>query len=165
MAVVLKRSGQLLRYRRRRLGRLGGVALVALVLLLQAGCDGSALVPTGAGGTAPDGGGRGTRSTGSELLLGTWENTMLIAVPNDFERVITTWEFNPDGSCSHVTVTQSLIEGVPFTRVRDCHYEVPGSVVRVTYDGAPGSVDFDFSFASFDPDRLILDGFEFERIA
>ena len=90
---------------------------------------------------------------------------MLIAVPNDFERVITTWEFNPDGTCRHVTVTQLLIEGVPFTRVRDCHYEVPGSVVRVTYAAAPGSVDFDFSFASFDPDRLVLDGFEFERIA
>ncbi len=98
-------------------------------------------------------------------MLGVWENTMLIAVQNDFERVITTWEFNPDGSCRHVTVTQSLIESVPFTRVRDCRYDVPGSVVRVTYDGAQDSVEFDFTFAGFSPDRLVLDGFEFERIA
>ncbi len=98
-------------------------------------------------------------------MLGIWENTMLIAVQNDFERVTTTWEFNPDGTCRHVTVTQSLLEGVPFTRVRDCRYDVPGSVIRVTYDGAPESVEFEFTFAGFSPDRLVLDGFEFERIA
>ncbi|NNG16506.1 MAG: hypothetical protein HKM89_08495 [Gemmatimonadales bacterium] len=139
--------------------------MVALTLLLQAGCDGSALTPTGTGGTAPGPAGRGTRTSGSQLLLGTWQNTMLIAVPNDFERVITTWEFSADGTCRHVTVTQSLVEGIPFTRTRNCRYEVPGSVVRVTYDGAPGSVDFDFTFANFSRDRLVLDGFEFERIA
>ena len=138
--------------------------MVALTLL-PAGCDGSAVTPTGAGGSASGPGGRGSRTTGSQLLLGTWENTQLIAVPNDFERVITTWEFNSDGTCSHVTVTQSLIEGIPLTRVRNCRYEVPGSVVRVTYAGAPCSVDFDFTFANFSPDRLVLDGFEFERIA
>lgn len=99
------------------------------------------------------------------MLLGTWENTMLIAVHSDFERVITTWEFHRDATCRHVTVTQLLTEGVPLTRVRDCRYEVLGSVVRVTYDGATGSVDFDFTFAAFSPDRLVLDGFEFERVS
>jgi hypothetical protein len=165
MAVVFQRLGQPVRYRARSRHRLGGMAVVALTLVLLAGCDGRAVTPTGTGGTASEPGGRGNRTTGSQLLLGTWENTMLIAVPNDFERVITTWEFNPDGTCRHVTVTQSLIEGVPFTRERNCRYEVPGSVVRVTYDGAPGSVDFAFTFANFSPDRLVLGGFEFERIA
>ena len=164
MAVVFKRLGQFLRHRHRSLRRLGGVALVSLPLLALPGCGAQDRVPTGPGTASPTPGGRGSRTGDTQLLIGTWENIQLIAVVGDIVRVTTTWEFRADATCRHTTVRLSLAEGVPLTQVRGCRYQVPGSVVRVTYDGAPESIDFDFSLANFSPDRLVLGGFEFERL-
>ncbi len=134
-----------------------------MALTAAAACGGDPVLTAPGSGT-PSPGGRGSHTGDSQLLVGTWENIQLIAVANDIVRLTTTWEFRSDLTCRHTTVRLSLLEGVPLSQVRDCSYEVPGSVVRVTYDGAPESVDFDFSLAQFSPDRLVLGGFEFERI-
>ena len=164
MTVAFKRLGHFLRHRDSGFRRLGGLALVSLPLLALPGCGAHDRVPTGPGTASPTPGGRGTRTGDSQLLIGTWENIQLIAVVGDIVRVTTTWEFRADATCRHTTVRLSLAEGVPLTQARDCSYLLPGSVVRVTYDGAPESIDFDFSLANFSPDRLVLDGFEFERL-
>ncbi len=130
----------------------------------MAGCGADARTPTGLGpgGSLP--GGQGDRPDAAALLLGKWENTMLVAADGDLQRWTTIWEFRDDASCEHTTVTESLVEGLPLTRVRLCRYGLNGATMLVTYSGATGSVAFDFAFAGFSPDRLVLDGFEFDRI-
>jgi hypothetical protein len=89
---------------------------------------------------------------------------VLIQVSGDLQRWTTTWRFDATGTCRQTIVTESLAEGFPRASERGCTYRTDVSNVAVTYaDG--GTVTFDFSFAGFSPDRLILDGFEYQRLS
>ena len=88
---------------------------------------------------------------------------MLIQVSDDLQRWTTTWRFDAGGTCRQTIVTESLAEGFPRTSERSCTYLPGASSVAITYgDGA--TVTFDFSFAGFSPDRLVLDGSEYQRL-
>jgi hypothetical protein len=96
-------------------------------------------------------------------LVGDWRTVVLLQVSDDLQRWTTTWRFDASGTCRQTIITESLAEGFPRTTERSCTYLTSVSDVTVTYaDGA--TVTFDFSFAGFSPDRLVLDGYEYRRL-
>jgi hypothetical protein len=135
---------------------------VTLLLVLTA-CSGD---PTGLapfprgndqGGAAGGGGGAGT-------LVGTWRTTLVIEVPGDIQTWTTTWRFADDGTCHQTQETESVVEGVPRTTERSCSFTINGDDLTVSFNGG-GVLTLAFSFAGFSPDRLVLDGFEYQRLA
>ena len=61
-------------------------------------------------------------------------------------------------------ITESLAEGFPRTTERPCTWTTNSGEVAISFVGG-GTLTFDFSFAALDPDRLVLDGFEYHRLA
>lgn len=127
-------------------------------MLLACGDGGS----TGPG--RPDGGtGTSGDESPTERLVGTWRYETLVEVPGDIQAWSTTWRFDPDGACLQTVVTQSLAEGFPRTSERPCTFVARDFAVTIAFTGA-GTVDFEYTFADFSPDRLVLDGLEYQRI-
>jgi hypothetical protein len=148
---------------RGRAGARGLGLLFSLALILLAACDGDA------DGTDPFGPGRdrtGSSGGGSsaEVLVGTWRNLTVVQVPGDIQTWTTVWRFDADGICLQTVETESLAEGFPRTTERACEYTTAGGEITISYVGG-GEVTFDFFFAAFSPDRLVLDGFEYDRLA
>lgn len=114
------------------------------------------------GGTT--GGGGGDDSTNAALVVGIWEVTVITELPDDILTERTVWEFGADLNCQQTIYSTLGSEG--FTRVTRnyCTYLVVNFDIVVLFDGALEEVTFPFDFADFDPDRLILDGFEYTRI-
>lgn len=157
-----QRRGQWRRHRDR--GRAGGLGLgllwTVLLTLGAAGCggdaDGSEPLGPGLGG---GGGGTSTEPT----VVGSWRNTTLIQVPGDLQRWTTTWSFAADGGCGQAVEIESLAEGTARITERTCAWSTASGEITIHYLGA-GTLTFDFGFADFSPDRLVLDGFEYERL-
>jgi len=144
---------------RRRLGGLG-LALSLFLTLLPACGDGG---PTGTdrpGGNSGISGGDGD----AERLIGTWRTVVVVEVPSDIQTWTTTWRFEPVGNCLQTVETESLAEGFPRVTERPCTFVTGGSEVTISFTGG-GTLVLEYSFADFSPDRLILDGFEYERLA
>ena len=59
---------------------------------------------------------------------------------------------------------ESQVEGVPRHTERDCTYHASDFEVTVTFVGG-GGLELEYGFADFSPDRLVLDGFEYQRLA
>jgi hypothetical protein len=133
-------------------------------MLGLAACDGDPTAPaTGLPGSG-NGAGMGGGGGGSFALVGEWRTVLVIEVPGDLQTTTTTWRFDTGGDCRQTVVTESLAEGFPRTAARDCTWSTNGGEVAVSFVGG-GPVTFDFSFAALDPDRLVLDGFEYQRLA
>ncbi|HUQ15341.1 MAG TPA: hypothetical protein VM094_04765 [Gemmatimonadales bacterium] len=129
-------------------------------MLLPACGDGG---PTGT--DRPDGNGGVSGGEGpTELLVGTWRTVVVVEVPGDIQTWTTTWRFEPDGTCLQTVETESLAEGFPRTTERPCTFVARDFDVSIAFAGG-GTLVFEYSFADFSPDRLILDGFEYERLA
>jgi hypothetical protein len=116
-------------------------------------------LPGGGGGTGASGGG-----AAASALVGEWRTVVVIEVPGDLQTWTTTWTFNGAGTCRQVLLTESLAEGFPRTTVRACTWTTNGGQIAVSFVGG-GTLTFAFSFAALDPDRLVLDGFEYQRLA
>lgn len=137
-----------------------GLALSLFLMLLPACTDGE---PTGT--ERPDRNSGVSGGTGSaEQLVGTWRIVVVVEVPADIQTWITTWRFDPDGGCLQTVETRSVVEGVPRVTERRCTFVAGDFEVAITFvNGA--TLVFRYSFADFSPDRLILDGLEYERLA
>ena len=134
------------------------------MILLLAACDGHPTSPpTGQAGGGNDSGASGGGGGGS-ALVGSWQTVVLIEVPGDLQTWTTTWRFDPAGTCRQTVITESLAEGFPRTTERTCTWSTNSGEVAISYVGG-GTVTFDFSFAALDPNRLVLDGFEYQRLA
>jgi hypothetical protein len=143
-----------------------GLALLVPLILGLAACDGDPVgprggLPDGGNGAGASGGGGGTTAT---ALVGDWRTIVVIEVPGDLQTWTTTWHFESAGSCRQTVVTESLAEGFPRTTERACSWTTNDGQVAITFVGG-GTLSFDFSFAALDPDRLVLDGFEYHRLA
>ena len=142
--------------------RSGLGVLAALTLVALAGCSSSPLEPRtdqpGKNTSGTSGGGATT------TIVGGWQNTVLIEVPGDMQTWTTTWRFDAEGTCRQTVVVESLAEGFPRTTDRTCTFTISGSKITISYTGG-GDLTFDFSFAGFSPDMLVLDGFSYQRIA
>ena len=111
-------------------------------------------------------GGNGGVSEGdgaAELLIGTWRTVALVDVPGDIQAWATTWRFQSDGGCVQLVETRSVAEGFSRITERPCTFVAGDFEVTVAFTGG-GTLVFEYSFADFSPDRLILDGFEYERL-
>lgn len=141
-------------------GLIRGLGLPAALALTVAACSGD---PTGPSAEPPvNGGGTSTGGGGEALLVGVWQTTVVIEVPGDLQTWVTTWQFDSAGTCRQTVVTTSLAEGFPRTTERSCTWRVSNAKVAISYVGG-GTVEFAFSFAALSPDRLVLDGFEYQR--
>ncbi len=139
-----------------------GLALSLCLILLPA-CSGDADGPDPlAPGRDQDGASQDT--DGAAALVGTWRNVVVVQVPADIQTWTTTWRFDADGICRQTVETESLAEGFPRTTERACTYLTAGDEITIAFLGG-GSVTFEFSFAAFSRDRLVLDGFEYQRLA
>jgi hypothetical protein len=137
-----------------------GLALSLCLTLLPACGDGGP-----AGIDRPDGNGGVSGGDGSiEQLVGTWRTVVVVDVPGDIQTWTTTWRFEPDGTCLQTVETESLAEGFPRVTERTCSFVAGDFEVTITFAGG-GTLEFQYSFADFSPDRLILDGFEYARLA
>jgi hypothetical protein len=152
--------------------------MVALVLgaLILAACTSTSHSPTGLG--APPGGGSssgGSDSSGSGgggfggggmgmsgSLVGVWQNVFLVSVANDVQRITTTLQLSPDGSCLKRVETFSFAEGFPRITQQVCRWELSGTTLLMDFGG--GFTPFMVSFQSFDPNRLVVDGIVYTRI-
>jgi hypothetical protein len=138
------------------------VVLGALTLLTLAGCSGDPLAPRP---DEPGGNQSGTSGGGATAsIVGGWQTVVVIQVPGDVQTWTTTWRFDSEGTCRQTVVTESLAEGFPRTTDRTCTYTISGPTITISYTGG-GELTFEFSFAAFSPDRLVLDGFEYQRIS
>ncbi len=116
-------------------------------------------LPDGGNGAGADGG-----PVRSAALVGDWRAIVVIEVPGDLQTWTTTWHFAAAGDCHQTVVTESLAEGFPRTTERACRWSTNGGQVTIAFTGA-GTLTFAFSFAALDPDRLVLDGSEYQRLA
>jgi hypothetical protein len=134
-----------------------------LTLALLAACGGDSFAPspnlpaTGSGPAVGGGGGSGGAS-----LIGVWLNVVVIQVPGDLQTWTTTWQFDAAGTCRRTVEIESLAEGFPRITEHACTFVATGGDVTISFVGG-GTLVFGFSFAGFSPDRLVLDGFEYQR--
>ena len=159
-----QRRGEPRGHRRgRRAGARGVGLLLTLLAALGTACGSD---PRGPDPFDPGGGGTGVGSGGgsSAALVGTWRNVTVVEVPGDIQTWTTTWRFDAGTGCRQTVETESLAEGIPRVTECACEYAVDADEVTITFTGG-GAATFDFFFAAFSPDRLVLDGFEYERLA
>jgi len=131
-------------------------------MLVLAACGGEALGveadrPGGGFGTGINSGG-----TGASSLVGIWRTVVVVQVPGDVQTWTTTWQFDADSTCRQTVVTESAANGFPVTTDRTCSWTTNDDQVTVTFVGG-GTLTFAFSLPA--SDRLVLDGFEYQREA
>jgi hypothetical protein len=158
-----QRWGQFRGHGCRRGGRLRGLGRALSLTLVIAACSGEAdgPDPLHPGGDRPGTSGSGVLDGG---LVGSWRNVTVVQVPGDLQTWITVWRFESDGGCRQTVETESLAEGFPRVTERSCTYLTAAGSLTISYLGS-GTSTFDYSFAGFSPNRLILDGFEYQRIS
>jgi hypothetical protein len=116
---------------------------------------------------APDDGqsGVGGRPSGDARLVGEWQTIILVDVPGDSQTWTTTWLFRSDLTCRFTRSILSIADGVPRVTLRPCTWRTANSTVLVTYTDPPGTgVILPYDFASFAPNRLLLEGIEYSRV-
>ncbi|HET9295098.1 MAG TPA: hypothetical protein VFO06_12450 [Gemmatimonadales bacterium] len=149
---------------------LAGLAPVFLTLALALGaCEGGdpftpAFVPPLDQDGATSGGGGGDDSTNAQLVVGIWEVTIVTPLMDDILTERTVWEFGADLNCQQTIYSTLGSEGSTRVTRNYCTYQVVNFDIVVLFDDTLQEVTFPFDFAAFDPDRLILDGFEYTRI-
>ncbi len=149
---------------------MGGLAL-ALALCLSACAAPDQTGPSTGGGDAlgqpvtppATGGGGGGGGAALGALIGDFQTISVIPVNGNFQSTVTQWRFAADSSCRRTVRTTLLSEGIAQTTLADCTYTTSVNSVLVTFPGSPTAV-FSVSFAGFSPDRLVLDGVEYQRI-
>ena len=102
--------------------------------------------------------------SGADLLVGTWRTTLVVEVPGDLQTWTTTWHFDAGGRCDQTVVVESVAEGFPRVTERGCTYAAGDFEITVHFEGG-GVLELEYAFAGFSTDRLVLDGFEYERLA
>lgn len=132
-------------------------------MLLTLACSGDPTSLDLDPGRDPGGGTSGGRNA-SAALVGTWRTVVVVEVPGDIQTWTTTWTFDDEGTCGQTIVTESLAEGFPRTTDRACGYRVGDFELTVDFVGG-GTLILEYRFAGFSRNRLVLDGFEYERLA
>ncbi len=128
------------------------------------GCGGEARTPTGLGGDRPLGGGQ-TGATVSSAILGAWRNVWVVFLETDVQTWTTVWTFRSDNTCLIDKTLRSLALEFPQVTIRPCRYAILGTDLGITWtDATGGTTTLPFSFANFSPDRLVLEGLEYERL-
>ena len=140
-------------------------ALLGLAILTLQGCGGEGRIPTSLGGDRPIGGGQSGGATVASALVGTWRNVWVVFLDTDVQTWTTVWTFRSDNTCVIDKTLRSLALEFPQVTIRPCRYTIRGTDLGITWtDAAGGVATLPFSFAGFSPDRLVLEGLEYERL-
>jgi len=151
-----------------RRARLAPGALIALAVFLAA-CASDATAPEGgvlpfgeasSGTTVGDGGAPGSSSG---TIVGEWERLEIVAFDGDIVTTSIHWLFDADGSCVRVITTTSAVEGIPRTEIRECTWRIGPAEITLRL-GTDAEATFPLAFGGFDPNRLVLDGLEYQRV-
>jgi hypothetical protein len=149
-------------------GRRGLVGAVVALTLLLAACSAETTSPTTDG--PPHGFPSGTSGGGqvntSSAVVGTWRRFDVLSADSSADIIsqTTEWEFDSAGGCQRTITTFDAVEGFPRATSRDCTWET--GVQEITLRWNDGEVNtFSLTFAAFDPDRMVLDGLEYQRIS
>jgi hypothetical protein len=103
--------------------------------------------------------------TTSPVVVGSWETTLIVNVDGDLQTWTTRWDFNAAGlTCRFNQVVESLVEGIPRIETRPCTWLTSNGFVSVTFTDNEEVLRMAFEFADFDPNRLVLDGTEYQRV-
>lgn len=136
-------------------------------MLLAAGCaspDATAPTPGQPPLEFPVGSSGGSQTDASSALIGSWRRFDVLTADNSTDIVTQTteWRFDATSSCTRTITTFDAVEGIPRGSSRSCTWELGLQAITLTF--GDGSVNtFSLTFAAFDPDRLVLDGFEYQR--
>jgi hypothetical protein len=95
-------------------------------------------------------------------LVGTWQAVTTVQVPGDLQTSTTTWVFDASGVCRETAVTVSVAEGTTRTTDVTCTWTSTDTAVTVTFSSG-GTLIMPFSLVS--SDILLLDGFQYQRVA
>lgn len=166
-----ERSGQRAGDDLRRPARRRGLALHALtaLLLLAGACDSAptspdleGTLPFGEGAAGNGSGGNGPEGS-SGTLVGEWERFEAVALDGDIVTTTIHWLFDADGTCVRVITTMSANEGIPRTGIRECTWRLGPAEITLRL-GTDAEATYPLEFGGFDPNRLILDGLEYQRV-
>ena len=108
--------------------------------------------------------GTGGTNISRNALVGEWEVVLIVNEGGDFQVWTTNWIFAPDHTCRWRQSIESTLEGVTRERFRTCIWTTSNNTVIVTYDDTGASATMDLEFPTFDGDRIILQGVEYQRI-
>jgi len=142
------------------------MVLLALSLTLSACTSGEPFtpdyLPDPGGNTGTSGGGGGNAE---ELIVGTWEATIITTLPmNDFITTKTTWEFLANGVCGQTISSLQFSEGITHTTNTACTYSLGQNVLLVLYVGATLETSYPISFPLNAPDKLVISGITYDRV-
>ncbi len=135
------------------------------MLLIALACGREPTAPVSGGTPAPPTIGTTGGSGGASALVGSWQRTSILQLADDVQRTTTTWRFDAGGACGETVETLDLVEDIPRTETHACSYRVDATEVVITFAGATADVRFTIQFDGFSPQRLVLDGLLFDRIA
>jgi hypothetical protein len=131
--------------------------VVVLALLVLGACDPTGNVPVG---------GYGNNDNTDPQLVGSWRNQHLIPSGDygDYTRVITTWGFHAEATCSRNTKSLLFSEGIEREETRYCTWVADGRILSLTYAGYTDTVNYTYGFPTQHPDTLDIGGFLFSHV-
>ena len=152
----------------RRTGRRCLVGILATLTLLLAACSAETTTPTTDGPPIPfpKGMSGGSQVDAASAVVGSWRRFDVLSADDsdDIVTQTTEWAFDSVGGCQRTITTLDAVEGIPRVNRRDCTWET--GVQEITLHWSDGEVTtFSLTFAAFDPDRMVLDGLEYQRIS
>jgi hypothetical protein len=140
-------------------------AVVTLTLFLAA-CSAETTTPTTDGPPIdfPSGISGGGQVNTASAVIGGWRRFDVLSADSSADIITQTteWAFDSAGGCTRTITTFDAVEGFPRGSSRDCTWET--GVQEITLHWNDGEVNtFSLTFAAFDPDRMVLDGLEYQR--
>lgn len=144
------------------------VGAAAALTMLLGGCTAEPAAPTTDGPPIdfPSGVSGGGQVNTSSAVVGSWRRFDVLSSDDSADIIsqTTEWEFDSQGGCQRTITTFDAAEGFPRATSRDCTWET--GVQDITLHWSDAEVNtFSLTFAAFDPDRMVLDGLEYQRIS
>lgn len=143
------------------------MGVLATLTLLLGACSAETMTPTTDGPPIdfPTGVSGGGQVNTASAVVGNWRRFDVLSADDSADVIsqTTEWAFDSAGACQRTITTFDAVEGFPRSTRRDCTWET--GVQEITLHWSDGEVNtFSLTFAAFDPDRMVLDGLEYQRI-
>lgn len=97
-------------------------------------------------------------------LIGEWETTLLVSTSEDSQLWTTRWIFNDDATCQFRQTILSVLAGETTREQRECHWTESSATAAIVFDDTGEILRVPFSFPPGERDRMIFEGFEYQRV-
>jgi hypothetical protein len=143
------------------------VAALGTIALLLSACSADSTAPASEAPPLgfPSGSTGGGQASTASAVVGNWRRFDVLTADSSTDIVTQTteWAFDSAGGCQRTITTFDAVEGFPRATSRDCTWDT--GVQEITLQWDDGEVNtFSLTFAAFDPDRMVLDGLEYQRV-